>query len=63
MELRLDAMQTDTLREILDNAWRDLRYEIADTDNSVFKAGLRDRERILQSILDQLPDEVPASQP
>ena len=63
MELRLDASQTATLREILQSAWSDLRYEIADTDNAAYKTGLRDRERIIQSILDALPTEVRSSQP
>jgi len=59
MALTLDITQTETLRELLDNALRDLRFEIADTDNSAFKAGLRDRQRVLRSILDLLPAEAP----
>ena len=61
MELHLDPIQTATLRELLDSAWRDLRFEIADTDNAAFKAGLRERERIIQSIAAQLPAEVPSA--
>ena len=63
MELHLDANQTSTLLDVLDGAWRDLRFEIADTDNARYKAGLRDRERIIQSILDLLRSEVASSQP
>lgn len=54
MELHLDHTQTELLRELLDSDWRDLRYEIADTDNSVFKRNLKQREQTLRSILDQL---------
>lgn len=54
MELHLDHTQTVLLRELLDSDWRDLRYEIADTDNSSFKRNLRQREQTLRSILDQL---------
>lgn len=63
MELHLDALQTTTLRELVEIAWRDLRYEIADTDNARFKAGLRERERVISSILEQLRAEVPSPQP
>jgi hypothetical protein len=54
MELHLDHTQTELLRELLDSAWRDLRYQIADTDNSSFKRNLKQREQTLRSILDQL---------
>jgi hypothetical protein len=54
MELHLDHTQTVLLRELLDSDWRDLRYEIADTDNSSFKRNLKQREQTLRSILDQL---------
>ena len=63
MELHLDTIQASTLRDLLDSTWGDLRYEIADTDNAAFKAGLRERERIIVSILEQLTVEAPAPGP
>ena len=57
MELRLDNDQTALLRDVLDSTWRDLRYEIADTDNPAFKRQLRQREQILRSIVDLLTQE------
>lgn len=52
MELRLDDAQATLLQEVLDSSWRELRYEIADTDNSTFKAELRERGERLRSLLD-----------
>ena len=54
MELHLDDEQLDLLRELLDHDFRDLRFEIADTDNSGYKRGLRSRAEVLSSILDQI---------
>lgn len=54
MELHLTDEQAELVREVLDRAWRDLRYEIADTDNSRFKAELREREQLMQGVLDLL---------
>ena len=51
MHLDLDTAQVELLREVLDSTYRDLRYEIADTDNSVFKTHLRQREQALQTLL------------
>lgn len=63
MELRLDDAQATLLQEVLDSSWRELRYEIADTDNSTFKAELRERGERLRSLLDlvggPLPDAAP----
>jgi hypothetical protein len=61
MDITLDAGQAELLRDLLDSAYRDLRYEIADTDNSEFKSRLRDRAQAVQALLDlvggPLPDE------
>ena len=61
MNLQLDSAQVDLLREILDGTFRDLRYEIADTNNSTYKQQLREREQALRELLDlvggPLPDE------
>ncbi len=59
MNLNLETAQADLLREILDSAYRDLRYELADTNNSTFKAGLRDRERVVRELLDLVGGPLP----
>ena len=51
MHLDLDDDQLELLKEILDGAYRDLRYEIADTDNSEFKDRLRLRESRLAELI------------
>jgi hypothetical protein len=61
MNLQLDSAQMVLLREILDSAFRDLRYELADTNNSKYKEQLRKREQALSELLDlvggPLPDQ------
>jgi hypothetical protein len=59
MDLHLDPAQVDLLRELLDSAYRDLRYEIADTNNSTFKARLRERETALRDVLDLIGGPLP----
>ena len=54
MHLDLDDDQEGLLRELLDEAYRDLRYEIADTDNSEFKMQLRKREAQISELLDKV---------
>jgi hypothetical protein len=51
VDIHLTAEQAELLREVLDSAYRDLRYEIAGTDNSTFKLALRNREGVLDSLL------------
>lgn len=51
MDLHLDTTQTDLLLELLESGWRDLRFEIAHTDNHEYKHMLREREAVLHSIL------------
>jgi hypothetical protein len=60
MDLHLSDDDAGLLRELLSNAFRDLRYEIADTDNHEYKQGLKDREARLKTILDQLGGLLPA---
>jgi hypothetical protein len=61
MNLQLTSEQVGLLREILDSTFRDLRYEVADTNNSNYKQQLRERERALADLLDlvggPLPDQ------
>lgn len=59
MNLRLDASQVELLRAVLDSAFRDLRYELSDTDTSTYKANLRDRERSLRELLDLVGGPLP----
>ncbi len=59
MHLDLTDEAAILLREILNSAVRDLSHEIADTDNSTFRAELRDRRDAVRSILDQLGGPLP----
>jgi hypothetical protein len=59
MILELDDDRAALLREVLDQAYRDLRYEIADTDNSTFKQQLRDRAEQLKAVLDAVGGPLP----
>ena len=59
MNLQLEPAQVDLLREVLDSTFRDLRYEVADTDNSTFKTELRNRERALRELLDLVGGPLP----
>ena len=59
MHLTLDDEQRALLRELLDSAYRDLRYEIADTDNSRFKDELREREAEVGALLDLVGGPLP----
>lgn len=52
IHLHLDDEQAELLQEVLDRAFRDLRYEIVGTDRSEYKRQLREREAVLRSILD-----------
>jgi len=62
MHLELTADQCELLREVLDSTWRDLRYEIADTSTSTYRAMLRERGERLRVLLElvggPLPDPV-----
>jgi hypothetical protein len=59
VELSLDGPQAELVRELLDRDLRDLRFEIADTDNSTYKAELREREELLRTVLAQLGGPLP----
>lgn len=52
--LELDDKQQEILKEILDNTVGDMRYEIADTDNSVFKDNLKEHRDAVVIILEKL---------
>jgi len=59
MHLDLDTTQTELLRDVLDSTFRDLRYEIANTNNSEFKAMLRRREARLHTLLEMVGGPLP----
>ena len=59
MIIELDESQAELLREVLDSAFRDLRYEVADTDNTTYKEKLRAREAMLGSILSKVGGPLP----
>jgi hypothetical protein len=59
MHLTLDDEQRALLRELLDSAYRDLRYEVADTDNSRYKDELREREAEVGALLDLVGGPLP----
>jgi hypothetical protein len=61
MNLQLDTAHAELMREVLDSAFRDLRYEVADTDNSRYKRQLRDREQALRELLDLVGGPLPDS--
>ncbi len=54
VELELSAEDVTTLREILDSALSDLRYEINDTDSYDFRERLRLKQAVLERVLGQL---------
>jgi len=54
MELSLGEDERELLQQVVSSAFRDLRMEIADTDNAEYRAGLRERRSVLESILFQL---------
>lgn len=59
MQLNLDDDDALLLREVLDSTFRDLKYEIADTDDWDFKQELKQRESRISAILDQVGGTLP----
>jgi hypothetical protein len=59
VQLDLSDDQVALLRELLDSALRDLRFEIADTDNVEFKHGLKAREDQIRALLAPLGGPLP----
>lgn len=54
MQLSLSADETRELRDLLAAALSDLRSEIHHTDAPEFRAGLLDRQRLLQRLHERL---------
>ncbi len=54
MELHLTPQEQELLTEILEEHHRELRQEIFHTDHHDFKMALKEKERILESLLDKV---------
>jgi hypothetical protein len=54
MELRLNAEEQELLLTILERRHQELLKEIAHTDHREFKQGLRQNEKLLDSMLSRL---------
>ncbi|HEB88504.1 MAG TPA: hypothetical protein ENI85_02945 [Deltaproteobacteria bacterium] len=52
--IELTDDEKKTLTEVLESAVSDLGYEIADTDNFDYRAGLKARKEALSAILERL---------
>jgi hypothetical protein len=54
--VRIELSEADvaTLKDVLDSYLSDLRMEIADTDRMDFREGLKDRKKVLESLLDRI---------
>ena len=57
MDISLQDEQAAVLREILQSSLRELRFESARTDTQEFREKLHARERVIESILANLPDD------
>lgn len=54
MDLALTDDERDLLRQLLSSAFRDLRMEIAGTDNAEYRQELLAREATMKAILDRV---------
>ena len=54
MRIELDSDQHALLLELLESSLGDLRAEIYDTDNSHYHDMLKQRERLLESLLEKV---------
>jgi hypothetical protein len=54
VELQISPEDAATLREVLDSARSDLRYEINNTDSHDYRATLRSKQALLEKVLAQL---------
>lgn len=55
IELKLSTEEAEALSEILTGYLSDLRMEISATDIKDFRDHLREKEKLLERVLDQLP--------
>ena len=54
MLIDLDENQCAELQQLLEQSLGELSTEIADTDNAQYREGLRQRRKVLESVLYQL---------
>lgn len=59
MELKLSAQEAVLIRDILEERHLALQREIARTDHREFKQILREREKILESVLERVRSGMP----
>ena len=59
MDLHIDDAHVGVLREVLDAALRDLRFDIADTYDWDYRQELRERESVLRDLLEPLGGPLP----
>lgn len=52
--LELTAEEAEELRFVLDNYFSELRMEIERTENGTFRSKLKDREKLIKRLLDDL---------
>jgi hypothetical protein len=52
--LDLNADEKEVLIDLLDDCLTDLRMEICDTDNIVYKQSLKNREAVIRKIIAEL---------
>ncbi len=53
--IELTESEASTLRDVIQNYLSELHSEISHTDDRDFKAALRKRQELLQSVFDKLP--------
>jgi hypothetical protein len=58
-QLALSEHERELLQQVLDHELRDIRFEIADTDQSRFKDQLRQRQVELRALLDRVGGPLP----
>jgi hypothetical protein len=58
MELKLNDLEAEALRETLRAELSRLLMEIANTDDRKMKDGLRRREGLIRAILEKIPAEI-----
>ena len=63
MDLTLSDDQVALLREVLDQTYRDIKFEIADTDTRGYKAALKARESELVAVLAMFGGPLPDAPP
>ena len=54
IHLDIDNMEKEDLREFLQHCLNWLKVEIHHTDTRAFREGLKQKEKVIQNVLDQL---------